>query len=31
MRECLSGNFCRCTGHQGIVNAVALAADKMRS
>jgi carbon-monoxide dehydrogenase small subunit len=31
IREGLSGNFCRCTGYQGIVNAVALAAEKMRS
>ena len=27
VREGLSGNFCRCTGHQGIVNAVHRAAE----
>jgi carbon-monoxide dehydrogenase small subunit len=27
IREGLSGNFCRCTGYQGIVNAVRLAAN----
>jgi carbon-monoxide dehydrogenase small subunit len=27
IREGLSGNFCRCTGYQGIVNAVQRAAD----
>ena len=27
IREALSGNLCRCTGYQGIVNAVRLAAD----
>jgi carbon-monoxide dehydrogenase small subunit len=27
IREGLSGNFCRCTGYQGIVNAVHLAAE----
>lgn len=27
IRESLSGNFCRCTGYQGIVNAVHRAAD----
>ena len=26
IREALSGNLCRCTGYQGIVNAVRLAA-----
>ncbi|MDP9167173.1 MAG: (2Fe-2S)-binding protein [Actinomycetota bacterium] len=31
VREGLSGNFCRCTGYQGIVDAVHLAAEKMRS
>jgi carbon-monoxide dehydrogenase small subunit len=31
IREGLSGNFCRCTGYQGIVDAVHLAAEKMRS
>ena len=30
IREGLSGNFCRCTGYQGIVNAVHLAAAKMQ-
>jgi len=29
IREGLSGNLCRCTGYQGIVNAVRLAADPM--
>jgi carbon-monoxide dehydrogenase small subunit len=29
IREGLSGNFCRCTGYQGIVNAVHLASEKM--
>ena len=29
IREGLSGNFCRCTGYQGIVNAVKQAAGKM--
>ena len=29
IREGLSGNLCRCTGYQGIVNAVRLAADQM--
>jgi carbon-monoxide dehydrogenase small subunit len=28
IREALSGNLCRCTGYQGIVNAVRLAADR---
>ena len=27
IREGLSGNFCRCTGYQGIVNAVRMVAD----
>jgi carbon-monoxide dehydrogenase small subunit len=31
IREGLSGNFCRCTGYQGIVNAVRLAAEKTRN
>ena len=31
IREALSGNLCRCTGYQGIVNAVRLAADRRRS
>ena len=26
IREALSGNLCRCTGYQGIINAVRLAA-----
>ncbi|MBV9089886.1 MAG: (2Fe-2S)-binding protein [Mycobacteriaceae bacterium] len=30
IREGLSGNFCRCTGYQGIVNAVHRAAEMMR-
>ena len=30
IREGLSGNFCRCTGYQGIVNAVKRAAESMR-
>ncbi len=29
IREGLSGNFCRCTGYQGIVKAVRLAAERM--
>jgi carbon-monoxide dehydrogenase small subunit len=28
IREALSGNLCRCTGYQGIVDAVRLAADR---
>lgn len=28
IREALSGNLCRCTGYQGIVNAVRIAADR---
>jgi carbon-monoxide dehydrogenase small subunit len=31
IREAISGNLCRCTGYQHIVDAVKLAADKMRS
>lgn len=31
IREGLSGNFCRCTGYQGIVNAVRLAATTTRN
>jgi carbon-monoxide dehydrogenase small subunit len=31
IREGISGNFCRCTGYQHIVNAVKYAADKGRS
>ena len=30
IREGLSGNFCRCTGYQGIVNAVKKAAESLR-
>lgn len=30
IREALSGNLCRCTGYQNIVEAVKLAAEKMR-
>ena len=31
IREALSGNLCRCTGYQGIIGAVRLAADRMRT
>ncbi|WP_328361399.1 (2Fe-2S)-binding protein [Mycobacterium sp. NBC_00419] len=31
IREGLSGNFCRCTGYQGIVNAVRLASNSSES
>ena len=31
IREAISGNLCRCTGYQHIVEAVTLAAEKMRS
>jgi carbon-monoxide dehydrogenase small subunit len=31
IRTCLSGNICRCTGYVGIVRAVKLAAERMRS
>ena len=31
IREVISGNLCRCTGYQHIVDAVLLAADKMRT
>jgi carbon-monoxide dehydrogenase small subunit len=31
IREALSGNICRCTGYQNIVNAVKLAAQKMQA
>jgi carbon-monoxide dehydrogenase small subunit len=31
IREAISGNICRCTGYQHIVEAVKLAAEKMRS
>jgi carbon-monoxide dehydrogenase small subunit len=30
IREAISGNLCRCTGYQNIVEAVRLAAEKMR-
>ena len=30
VREALSGNLCRCTGYQNIVDAVLAAADRMR-
>jgi carbon-monoxide dehydrogenase small subunit len=29
IREAMSGNLCRCTGYQHIVDAVRLAAEKM--
>jgi carbon-monoxide dehydrogenase small subunit len=31
VREAISGNLCRCTGYQHIVDAVQLAAEKMRA
>jgi len=31
IREAISGNLCRCTGYQNIVEAVKLAAEKMKS
>jgi carbon-monoxide dehydrogenase small subunit len=31
LREALSGNLCRCTGYQNIVEAVLKAADMMRA
>jgi carbon-monoxide dehydrogenase small subunit len=30
IREALSGNLCRCTGYQNIVDAIALAARRLR-
>jgi carbon-monoxide dehydrogenase small subunit len=30
IREAISGNLCRCTGYQNIVNAVKIAAEKMK-
>ena len=31
IREAISGNLCRCTGYQHVVDAAKLAADKMRT
>jgi carbon-monoxide dehydrogenase small subunit len=31
IRECLSGNLCRCTGYQGIIKAVRQASDVMKA
>ncbi|HEY5729179.1 MAG TPA: 2Fe-2S iron-sulfur cluster-binding protein [Anaerolineales bacterium] len=31
IRHALSGNLCRCTGYQHIVDAVMLASEKMRT
>jgi carbon-monoxide dehydrogenase small subunit len=31
IREALSGNLCRCTGYQNIVNAIRLAAERMHA
>jgi aerobic-type carbon monoxide dehydrogenase small subunit (CoxS/CutS family) len=30
IREAISGNICRCTGYQNIVNAALMAAKKLR-
>ena len=30
IREYISGNLCRCTGYQGIVTAVQLAAERLQ-
>jgi carbon-monoxide dehydrogenase small subunit len=30
IREAISGNLCRCTGYESIVQGIALAAEKMR-
>jgi carbon-monoxide dehydrogenase small subunit len=31
IREAISGNLCRCTGYQHIVDAIQLASEKMRA
>jgi carbon-monoxide dehydrogenase small subunit len=31
IRQAISGNICRCTGYQNIVDAVKLAAENMRT
>ena len=31
IKEALTGNLCRCTGYQGIINAVRLAAETVRA
>jgi carbon-monoxide dehydrogenase small subunit len=31
IREAISGNLCRCTGYQHIIDAVKLAAEKMNA